>query len=100
MELHDIQFNNNTIINAVKVKNASFSYDGKSNVLNDCNMTVPCGQIYSLIGPSGCGKTTLLRCILRRIKHQNGTFTIFGENISPLSKLKPITGNDINIIFT
>lgn len=33
---------------------------------------------YGLLGPSGCGKTTLLRCIVGRIKAQQGYVRVFG----------------------
>ena len=33
---------------------------------------------YGLLGPSGCGKTTLLRCIVGRIKPQQGHVRVFG----------------------
>lgn len=33
---------------------------------------------YGLLGPSGCGKTTILRCIVGRIKPQQGTVRVFG----------------------
>ncbi|CAG2183930.1 unnamed protein product, partial [Oppiella nova] len=33
---------------------------------------------YGLLGPSGCGKTTLLRCIIGRIKPDQGYVRIFG----------------------
>lgn len=42
-------------------------------VLNKINVTVPCGSIYGLLGPSGCGKTTLLRCIVGRLRIDEGS---------------------------
>ena len=33
---------------------------------------------YGLLGPSGCGKTTLLRCLIGRIKPDQGYVRIFG----------------------
>ena len=39
------------------------SYDGKTNVIADLNLTIPSGQRMILLGPSGCGKSTILRMI-------------------------------------
>ena len=39
------------------------SYDGKVNVIDDLNLTIPSGQRMILLGPSGCGKSTILRMI-------------------------------------
>lgn len=33
---------------------------------------------YGLLGPSGCGKTTLLRCVVGRLKPNEGYVRIFG----------------------
>jgi phosphate transport system ATP-binding protein len=38
---------------------------GDKQALHGIAMSVPKGQVTSLIGPSGCGKTTLLRCVNR-----------------------------------
>ena len=38
---------------------------GAKQALFDINMSIPHGQVTSLIGPSGCGKSTLLRCVNR-----------------------------------
>lgn len=54
-------------MNALEIKNVSHWYDKgdvRKPILNDVNLTVPVGQIVSLVGPSGCGKSTLLRAIL------------------------------------
>ena len=43
---------------------------------------------YGLLGPSGCGKTTLLRCIVGRIKPEQGHVRVFGhEPNSPQSQI-------------
>jgi phosphate transport system ATP-binding protein len=38
---------------------------GSKQALHQVSMSIPKGQVTSLIGPSGCGKTTLLRCVNR-----------------------------------
>ncbi|XP_075591948.1 ABC transporter G family member 23 isoform X2 [Dermatophagoides farinae] len=63
---------------AVVIKNVSFSYTKKTNVLSNINLVVPKAQIFALLGASGCGKTTLLRIILGRLKPKKGDVQVFG----------------------
>lgn len=43
--------------------NLSKSYDKKSHVLSEINLSINKGEFFVLVGPSGCGKSTLLRMI-------------------------------------
>ena len=36
---------------------------GQVRAVDDVSLTIPSGQLVSLLGPSGCGKTTTLNCI-------------------------------------
>lgn len=47
----------------IEFRNIHKSYDGKTDVINGLNLTIPSGQRTVLLGPSGCGKSTLLRMI-------------------------------------
>lgn len=62
---------------AIELSNVKFYYSNKL-ILNDINLNVPYGKIYSLLGPSGAGKTTLLRVILGRIKYSSGLIKVLG----------------------
>lgn len=55
---------------------------GKQTILDDLNLTVPAGQIMTLLGPSGCGKSTLLRVIAGLTKPNSGTLGIEGKSIA------------------
>ena len=44
----------------VEFKDISFSYDGKKEVLQHINLTVPKGKTVALVGQSGSGKSTLV----------------------------------------
>ncbi len=44
----------------MEVRDVSYSYDGKKNVLNHVSASFEEGNVYAILGPSGCGKTTLL----------------------------------------
>jgi iron(III) transport system ATP-binding protein len=50
----------------IKIKNLSKNFYLKEKKVEACrsvNLTIPSGEIFTILGPSGCGKTTLLRCI-------------------------------------
>jgi len=66
---------------AVEVRRVKLSYGRGKNaktILSEINLNVPEGAIYGLLGPSGCGKTTLLRCVVGRLKPNEGYVRIFG----------------------
>lgn len=46
----------------VVIKNAVKKY-GDYKAVNNANLTIKEGELFTLLGPSGCGKTTLLRMI-------------------------------------
>lgn len=47
----------------LSLKNISFSYDGKHQVLEDVSFDVKQGEIIAILGSSGSGKSTLLNII-------------------------------------
>ncbi len=66
--------------NILSVKNLTFSYDGKGNVLNDLSFDVESGQICAILGKNGCGKSTLLDCILGINEYSVGSIIIGGKD--------------------
>lgn len=78
----------------VTLKNISHKFD-KENVLNNINIEIQNGELFTLLGPSGCGKTTLLRIIAGFIKPSVGEVYLSDENITNLSPEK----RDIGIVF-
>lgn len=48
---------------AVELKNISFSYDGKTKILDNINFTAEYGKVTLLSGHSGSGKSTLMSII-------------------------------------
>lgn len=71
---------------------AELSFEGVSHAfgsgeevveaLGDIHLTIPSGQIGSIVGSSGCGKTTLLRIACGLIAPSEGTVHIDDEPIS------------------
>ena len=79
----------------VEFKDISFSYDGKKEVLQHINLTVPKGKTVALVGKSGSGKFTLVDLLPRYQDVQEGTITIDGVNIKDvrISDLRSLIGN-------
>lgn len=64
----------------LELRDVTTGYD-KKLVLENFNMTIPEGQITSIVGPNGCGKTTLLHAMSRVLKTQNGAVLMDGKDI-------------------
>ena len=94
-----VEMNNHGIM----LKNVSFSYDGKTEILHDVTATVPEGGITAIVGPSGGGKSTIAKLIAGFWDIKQGELTIGGKDIKsiPLSQLYDMTayvGQD-NFLF-
>lgn len=73
---------------AVRMNDVGRSYgsgDRLVRVLNQLDLTVPCGELTALYGPSGSGKTTLLNLIGALDRPDTGTIEVFGEDIVGMS---------------
>jgi len=55
------------------------TFYGKSHILHGVSLTVPEGQITTLLGRNGAGKTTTLRSIMGLTPAREGQISIFGE---------------------
>ena len=60
------------------------SYDGKTNAIEDINLSLRRGEFVSIIGKSGAGKSTLLRCINKLIAPSSGAVIFDGKDITAL----------------
>jgi len=60
---------------------------GTHQVLDNINLSVPAGEVLSIIGPSGSGKSTLLRCINQLDPHSSGEITVGDVKMSGGKKL-------------
>lgn len=68
----------------VSINNVTHRFDNE-NVLNNINLEIQDGELFTLLGPSGCGKTTLLRIIAGFIKPSEGDIYLSNKNITNLS---------------
>ena len=55
-------------------------------ILRDLTFSIEPHSFQFLTGPSGAGKTTLLRLILLSVKPTRGLVSLFGEDVSAISK--------------
>ncbi|QCX34450.1 ABC transporter ATP-binding protein [Caloramator sp. E03] len=76
----------------VEFKNVSFSYNNKTTVLRDINLTVNEGESIAIVGPSGVGKTTLCSLIPRFYDVDSGNIYIDGIDIKDI-KIKSLRQN-------
>ena len=59
----------------ISIRNVTHRYD-KQVVLDEVGLTLPVGQLTSIIGANGAGKSTLLSVVSRLIKPESGTVLI------------------------
>lgn len=78
----------------IHIKNVSFSYDGKREILKDISMEFPSGSFISLVGESGCGKSTIAGILAGKNKNDQGEVCIGQtplENIREEERMKHIS---------
>ena len=72
--------------NEIELKNITFSYDGKRDVLKDINMTFGETGMTSIVGESGCGKSTVVNMLLGAYRPQSGIVSVGGKKIECLTR--------------
>jgi len=78
----------------IELENVTYSYNGKTNAVEDINLTFSKEGRYSLLGPSGCGKTTLLKIIVGLLYPQ-GKVLFDGQDVTDT----PVEDRDIAMVF-
>lgn len=66
---------------AIQTINLSKKYKEKFAVKN-FNLTIPKGELFSLLGVNGAGKSTVIKMLACLIKPSNGEAILLGENIN------------------
>lgn len=69
----------------IELKNVRFSYDGKIDVLENCNLKIKDGERIALVGRSGAGKSTVIELISRFYDALEGEVMIGGKNVKDIS---------------
>lgn len=78
----------------IRIENLSKDFNGFLAV-DDVNISIPFGELYSFLGPSGCGKTTLLRMIAGFEIPRSGRILLGDRDITDLPPYK----RPVNTIF-
>lgn len=61
-------------VGAIKLKDLSYSYDGKNKVLSEINFNLRKDKTLSIIGTSNSGKTTLLKILNGELEYQGEVY--------------------------
>lgn len=69
----------------IELRDVTFSYNGKTNVLEHCNLKIKDGERMALVGRSGAGKSTMIELISRFYDVQAGEVLIGGRNVKDLN---------------
>jgi putative spermidine/putrescine transport system ATP-binding protein len=78
-----------------ELENIVVSYDGKTKVLKDLNLSLEKGELVSLLGSSGCGKTTCLRVMAGFIDPQGGRFRVNNNDMTHV----PVHKRNFGLVF-
>ncbi|MCM3746409.1 ABC transporter ATP-binding protein/permease [Paenibacillus pasadenensis] len=69
---------------AIEFQDVSFSYDGKSKVLDGISFKLEQGKTIALVGASGSGKSTVFKLITGFYDYQGGCIRLCGEPLTDL----------------
>lgn len=69
---------NMTDLDAVEIKNLSFRFAGRSQLLKNINIQIAKGEFVAIVGESGSGKSTLGQILQKFYGFENGEITVNG----------------------
>ena len=83
--LNVAQENTKTPRQVIEINNLGKGFDDV-DVLKNLSMKLYDGESLVVLGKSGSGKSVLIKCIVSLLKPDEGTITVFGENVHELDR--------------
>ncbi len=68
----------------IDIKNLSFAYDSKKDVLKNINLSIDANKTIGIVGESGSGKTTILNLLTKAYEVEDGHIFIDDVDINTL----------------
>ena len=72
---------------------------GKEHAVTNFSLSVPEGELVTLLGPSGCGKTTTLRIVAGLESPTSGAVRIDGDVVASENTFVPAEDRDVGLVF-
>ncbi len=69
-----------------QLRDVTFSYDGKRDVLKDVTMSFPHVGMTAIVGESGCGKSTVVNLLSGAYRPSEGEVLAGGKKLSEISR--------------
>ncbi len=97
----DYKYTNNDFIGNISIKDLSYSYDNRNNILSDINLDINKGEKVLITGESGSGKSTLVKLLLKYFKVDNNHISFDNKDINYFntkelrSKISYVSQNEI-----
>ena len=82
----------------IELKNVSYGYEKKKNIIKEVNCEIEPGQFICIIGKNGSGKSTLAKLISGIVKPTSGEVLIEGNSTKKKENFLPIR-KDVGIVF-
>lgn len=64
---------------AIDIQHLNFHWPNGNQVLKDCSLQIPEGELWMLLGANGSGKSTLLRILAKMLTPQQGSINLNGR---------------------